>query len=183
MPGFEPKPHWWVASDLPCPLSSFDTHARWQPVTQSTQSRRSLGKIGDCEQFISPLHHPCSWGSQQSHKTVTCKLNILGEGTAMKYIKIIWKDYKEYIEIASPQMQLPWGKQYYYFCQRGRDYSRKAINQGMAFIGENMVHFSGRSRPLDKGRGQSPRLWDKREAGFKNKFFQPFRPSLSLILK
>ena len=23
----------------PCPLSSFDTHARWQPVTQSSRSR------------------------------------------------------------------------------------------------------------------------------------------------
>ena len=32
------------------PLSSFDTHARWQPVTQSARSRRSYGKIGDCEQ-------------------------------------------------------------------------------------------------------------------------------------
>ena len=43
------------------------------------------------------------------------------------------------------------------FCQRGRDYSKKAINQAMGFIGGNMVHFSGRSRPLDKGRGQSSR--------------------------
>jgi len=34
----------------PCPLSGFDTHARWQPVTQSAQSRQSYGKIGDCEQ-------------------------------------------------------------------------------------------------------------------------------------
>ena len=34
----------------PRPLSSFDTHARWQPVTQSARSRRSYGKIGDCEQ-------------------------------------------------------------------------------------------------------------------------------------
>ena len=25
-------------------------HARWQPVTQSARSRRSYGKIGDCEQ-------------------------------------------------------------------------------------------------------------------------------------
>ena len=30
--------------------SSFETHARWQPVTQSAQSRQSYGKIGDCEQ-------------------------------------------------------------------------------------------------------------------------------------
>ena len=29
-----------------CPLSSFDTHPRWQPVTQRTGSRRSYGKIG-----------------------------------------------------------------------------------------------------------------------------------------
>ena len=33
----------------PRPLSSFDTHARWQPVTQSARSRRSYGKIEDCE--------------------------------------------------------------------------------------------------------------------------------------
>ena len=36
----------------PRPLSSFDTHARWQPVTQSARSRRSDGKIEDCEQCI-----------------------------------------------------------------------------------------------------------------------------------
>ena len=36
----------------PRPLSSFDTHARWQPVTQSARSRRSYGKIEDCEQSI-----------------------------------------------------------------------------------------------------------------------------------
>ena len=34
----------------PHPLGSFDTHARWQPVTQSARSRRSYGKIEDCEQ-------------------------------------------------------------------------------------------------------------------------------------
>ena len=33
----------------PRPLSSFD-NARWQPVTQSARSRRSYGKIEDCEQ-------------------------------------------------------------------------------------------------------------------------------------
>ena len=36
----------------PHPLSSFDTHVRWQPVTQSARSRRSYGKIEDCEQSI-----------------------------------------------------------------------------------------------------------------------------------
>ena len=34
----------------PRPLSSFDTQARWQPVTQSAQSPWSYGKIEDCEQ-------------------------------------------------------------------------------------------------------------------------------------
>ena len=29
---------------------SFDTSARWKPVTQSARSRRSYGKIEDCEQ-------------------------------------------------------------------------------------------------------------------------------------
>ena len=32
------------------PQSTFDTHPRWQLVTHSAQSRRSYGKIGDCEQ-------------------------------------------------------------------------------------------------------------------------------------
>ena len=32
------------------PLSSFDTHPRWQPVTQSARSRRCYAKIEDCEQ-------------------------------------------------------------------------------------------------------------------------------------
>ena len=31
---------------------SFDTHARWQPVTQSPRSGPSYGKIEDCEQSI-----------------------------------------------------------------------------------------------------------------------------------
>ena len=34
----------------PRPLSSFDTHLRWQPVTRSARSRRSYGKIEDREQ-------------------------------------------------------------------------------------------------------------------------------------
>ena len=34
----------------PLPLSNFDTHARWHPVTQSARSRRSYGKMEDCEQ-------------------------------------------------------------------------------------------------------------------------------------
>ena len=32
------------------PLGSFDTQARWQPVTQGAWSRWSYGKIEDCEQ-------------------------------------------------------------------------------------------------------------------------------------
>ena len=32
----------------PPPPSSFDTHARWQPVTQSARSRWCYGKIEDC---------------------------------------------------------------------------------------------------------------------------------------
>ena len=34
----------------PRPLSSFDTYAKWKPVTQSPRSRPSYGKIEDCEQ-------------------------------------------------------------------------------------------------------------------------------------
>ena len=35
-------------------LSSFDTHPRWLPVTQSARSRRSYGKLGTvkCEQSV-----------------------------------------------------------------------------------------------------------------------------------
>ena len=36
----------------PPPPSSFDTHPRWQPERQSARSRRSYGKIEDCEQSI-----------------------------------------------------------------------------------------------------------------------------------
>ena len=36
--------------NCPRPLISFDTRARWQPVTQSARSRRSYWKIEDCEQ-------------------------------------------------------------------------------------------------------------------------------------
>ena len=34
------------------PLSSFNTHPRWLPVTQSARSSQSCGNIGDCEQSI-----------------------------------------------------------------------------------------------------------------------------------
>ena len=37
--------------NCPPPLKyGFDTHARWQPVTQSARSRQSYAKIEDCEQ-------------------------------------------------------------------------------------------------------------------------------------
>ena len=36
--------------NAPRPLSGFDTHPRWLPVTHSARSRPSYGKIGDCEQ-------------------------------------------------------------------------------------------------------------------------------------
>ena len=40
----------------PRPLSSFDTHVRWQPVTQSARSRWSYGKREDCEQSMFCTH-------------------------------------------------------------------------------------------------------------------------------
>ena len=55
MPGFEPKPHWWVASDVPCPMNSLDTHARGQPVTQSAQSRRSYRKIPERDLLVKAI--------------------------------------------------------------------------------------------------------------------------------
>ena len=42
--------------NCPRPLSSFDTHLRWKPVTQSARSRRSYGKIEDCEQSKNTSH-------------------------------------------------------------------------------------------------------------------------------
>ena len=60
-----------------CPrsLSSFDSHARWQPMTQSTQSRLSYEKIEDCEQCISlpsvvfAALRGCQWGKAAVTKT------------------------------------------------------------------------------------------------------------------
>ena len=43
----------------PCPLSSFDNHARWRPVTHSARSRRSYGKIKDCEQSKAEVTFVC----------------------------------------------------------------------------------------------------------------------------
>ena len=43
------------ASGAQCPISSFDTHPRWRPVTQSARSRQSYGKLGDCEESIIKL--------------------------------------------------------------------------------------------------------------------------------
>ena len=48
----------------PPPQSSFDTHPRWQPVTHSARSRRSYGKIGDCEQSIVT---PRDFGNRNMH--------------------------------------------------------------------------------------------------------------------
>ena len=41
-----------LASSLavPRPVGRFDTHPKWPPVMQSACSRRSYGKIEDCEQ-------------------------------------------------------------------------------------------------------------------------------------
>ena len=46
-------------------MSSFDTEPRWLPVTPSVGSRRSYGKIADCE---------------QSTHIVTCVPGINGQG-------------------------------------------------------------------------------------------------------
>ena len=46
-------------------MSSFDTEPRWLPVTPSAGSRRSYGKIADCE---------------QSTLIVTCVPGINGQG-------------------------------------------------------------------------------------------------------
>ena len=41
----------------PSPPSSFDSHVRWQPVTQSARSRQSYQTIGNCEQSNKPLNY------------------------------------------------------------------------------------------------------------------------------
>ena len=55
----------------PCPLSSFDTHPRWQPVKQSARSRRSYGKIGtvnSLQQHVSDLDRSVAiFKAAQSH--------------------------------------------------------------------------------------------------------------------
>ena len=56
----------------PRPLSSFDTHARWQPVTQSARSRRSYGKIEDCEQSIESLFKQ----NYDSYKKTRAEMNM-----------------------------------------------------------------------------------------------------------
>ena len=61
----------------PRPLSSFDTYARWQPLTQGARSRWSYGKIEDCEQSN-------NWEIRH-HSLVCCCgfadiLNVLGLG-------------------------------------------------------------------------------------------------------
>ena len=54
-------------TNRPRPLGSVDTHARWQPVTQSPRSRRSYGKIKDCEKsralFIWRWGTPDRWSN------------------------------------------------------------------------------------------------------------------------
>ena len=49
----------------PRPLSSFNTYASWQPVTESARSRWSYGKIEDCEQ-----------SRNRSKNTFRCDLNF-----------------------------------------------------------------------------------------------------------
>ena len=53
---------------VPAPPSSFDTHARWQPVTQSARSRRSYGKTEDCEQstWVETKENNGIWNSHLS---------------------------------------------------------------------------------------------------------------------
>ena len=58
----------------PHPLSSFDTHPRWQPVTQSARSRRSYAKIEDCEQ--SKLAQTLCW----LHVYLKVKWNVFWQG-------------------------------------------------------------------------------------------------------
>ena len=53
----------------PRPLSSFDTHARWQPVTQSARSRRSYGKIEDCEQSTNMATVSLFWDTNMAAVT------------------------------------------------------------------------------------------------------------------
>ena len=53
----------------PRPLSSFDTHARWQPVTQSARSRRSYGRIEDCEQSTNMAAVSLFWDTNMAAVT------------------------------------------------------------------------------------------------------------------
>ena len=70
----------------PRPLSSFDTHARWQPVTQSAQSRWSYGKIEDCEQSSMGgyffAHSEKVWGTNVS-RDISCKTQKWKKGVLL----------------------------------------------------------------------------------------------------
>ena len=59
-----------LVPNRPRPLISFDTHARWQPVTQSARSRWSYGKIEDCEQSRSMLSSFFSAKKRKKKKSV-----------------------------------------------------------------------------------------------------------------
>ena len=67
----------------PHPLSSFDTLARWKPVTQSARSRWSYGKIEDCEQSICKPIFATHAEITSIHKSVQQSLFVEGEQQAV----------------------------------------------------------------------------------------------------
>ena len=73
----------------PRPLSSFDTHARWQPVTQSARSRWSYGKIKGREQSMTTptLQYLNTTGKNASNK--------VGNKTVPAYRVHIWVAKKD----------------------------------------------------------------------------------------
>ena len=73
--------------NAPRPLSGFDTHPRWLPVTQSARSRPSYGKIGDCEQSR-VLHF---WNYFVVEALASCyRFSVRGKNTA-RGIVYIWR--------------------------------------------------------------------------------------------
>ena len=65
---------------IPRSLSSFDTYGRWQPVTQSTRSRRSYGKIGDSEQSTYIGEYPTPRGRGVELTIIEQKAAAIKEG-------------------------------------------------------------------------------------------------------
>ena len=68
------------------PLSSFDTHPRWHPVTHSARSRRSYARIEDCEQSKLETCSGRDWATLYSNNSQK-KKNTIWQASKAKQAK------------------------------------------------------------------------------------------------